>query len=172
MNCWVSDCISQSRVKGLCKKHYDAMRRNGDPTISLRNQVHSDTCTIDDCNEKYYAKGYCTSHYYRWLRQGDPLIVKRSFVDKEFVTEQGYIMTYSNGVKKLKHRKVIEDSIGRELLSHENVHHKNGIKTDNRLSNLELWSTSQPAGQRIEDKVEWALEILERYPNYWKGGNT
>jgi hypothetical protein len=57
----------------------------------------------------------------------------------------------------------MEQILGRELLPDENVHHINGDRADNRVENLELWSTSQPAGQRIPDKVAWAREILDRY---------
>ena len=39
----------------------------------------------------------------------------------------------------------------------------NGVRTDNRLENLELWSVMQPKGQRVDDKVDFALEILRRY---------
>lgn len=52
---------------------------------------------------------------------------------------------------------------GALLWPDESVHHKNGKRDDNRLANLELWSSYQPAGQRVEDKLAWAREILARY---------
>ena len=75
----------------------------------------------------------------------------------------GYLVAPWKGGIIREHRWVLEAHLGRPLEPHENVHHINGNRTDNRLENLELWSTSQPSGQRVLDKVEWAVGMLLAY---------
>lgn len=68
---------------------------------------------------------------------------------------------HSGWVKE--HTLVMCQCLGRYLLKGETVHHLNGVRHDNRPENLELWSTSQPSGQRVQDKVRWAIELLRLY---------
>lgn len=129
-------------------------------------------CIIESCSRPRRKKGrdYCGAHYSRWYRTGDPqaddpisLPGRRLQIGLTYKDQTGYIKERTVAGWRRQHRVEMERSLGRLLLPSETVHHINGIRDDNRIENLELWSKNHPPGQRVADKVEWATQILALY---------
>lgn len=136
--------------------------------------------TCDKVVKVKYAK-LCSMHRSRKSKGQDmdapPYFQKGKYKPKPprripqgYLTPQGYRRMYSpkhpNSDKSgyvMQHVIVMSEMLQRPLFKGENVHHKNGVKDDNRPENLELWVTMQPTGQRPEDLVAYANEILRRY---------
>ena len=58
---------------------------------------------------------------------------------------------YAINKKEIEHRKIMEEFLGRKLTKDEVVHHKNGIRNDNRIENLMVMTNSEHA------KLHWQL---------------
>ncbi len=101
-------------------------------------------CFVLGCSRDIRWGNFCQPHGVNNKRYGTPL----GKMDR-FGTHQGYRilprtilppwwddMAQRFGI--LEHRLVMAEALGRTLTDYETVHHRNGIRSDNRLENLEL----------------------------------
>lgn len=157
--CTLEECESSAASLGLCGKHYTRLRRTGATDLLVTAQPD---CSVEGCLLPHRARGYCARHLQRWYKYGTPGPARALRGTRSTGTD-GYVMVSVGGRRIAEHRYMMELHLGRRLFADENVHHINGVKDDNRIDNLELWSTYQPSGQRVSDKLRWAREIIERY---------
>lgn len=175
-------CDRKGVARGLCRKHYVYATNKGIrglfPPIKKSYGAPIRPCSGPGCTREAQTMRepfFCKQHYHQSKIRGylteikepvdysGPVITSLDDGPDWRINQDGYVFRSWNRKYHLQHRHVMEQQLGRKLFSHENVHHKNGVRDDNRPENLELWSTWQPSGQRVEDKVKWAIELLEAY---------
>ena len=170
--CIVPGCVNPQRARCYCGGHSCRLKKYGSvmPNVPLKDYI-TKVCRVDGCTDRKKARGLCSKHLIRFMKYGDPLIgFERSptYKGKIWKDSDGYIFEYQPDVKTVnkyvsQHRLVMEETLGRPLIKGESVHHKNGMRDDNRPENLELWTTAQKPGQRVKDLIAWAKAIFDQY---------
>lgn len=183
--CSVEGCGRTRRRKRLCETHYKRFKQGEgtwDRPIRSKNNKHNGRCSVQGCKRKYMANGYCSTHYQRdrYGADMDQPIRRVRKIGETRINKHGYIQRKIDDAPykpnqnwELEHRFVMERALGRKLYPEESVHHKNGIRSDNSIDNLQLWTTAltdsfqkgmfdraQPNGQRVEDIISFCEEFL------------
>jgi hypothetical protein len=145
-----------NKNQAVCRECQKARRR--DRYSKGRICVRCSTAPISD----YAPRDNCRKC--SWVIRTEATRPRRETNPKGYVvvTAQRHPNADARG-RIYEHILVMSETLGRPLRPGENVHHKNGVRDDNRPENLELWVTYQPKGQRPADLVAWAHEILARY---------
>ena len=173
--CAVAGCDRRAVTRGWCHGHYLRWSRSGDlrTDVPLSRPVN-DTCTVEGCGRGAHSAQYCRTHYRRLSLYGDPLAggpvrvvsgggsLSHGYWMVPVRPEQRHLVP-DGRTKELEHRLVMAEVLGRPLTADETVHHRDGDRLNNDAANLELWSTAQPKGQRLADKLAAARRLLGRY---------
>ena len=122
-----------------------------------KKELDAKTCEVEDCDRRIDRRSKrCVPHRIGTGRPELPIGSKR-------LESYGYVTVKTEDGWQREHSYVLAEKLGRPLGPGESAHHINGVRTDNRPENLELWVVRQPSGQRAKDLLAWAREIEATY---------
>lgn len=172
--CAAASCDRVAVTRGWCHGHYLRWSRNGDVREDIPlSRPPTRTCVVDGCSRPVHGHDLCRTHLgrVRSLGHADEETPVRTAGAGAWITH-GYravvvpehLRHLTRGTSHaLEHRLIMAVLLDRPLAAGESVHHRNGGRLDNRPENLELWSRRQPSGQRVDDKLAYAYELLKLY---------
>lgn len=164
-------CVHKRNSKIYCEKNREYLREKSRIFRQNNRELFNQRARNSRNKRKEY---YILKHReYNRIRRGQPIdmpVTKRKNGEGS-IDSNGYktitIKDHPNQMddrgRIREHIYVMSNHLGRPLTKKESVHHKNGIRDDNRIENLELWHKGQPVGQRLEDKINWCIEFLKEY---------
>lgn len=186
--CVSPDCGRRPFSNALCTLHYARWKKGEDvgttPPEFNREKVieqysNHAACLLPGCGSRPVNRWMCSKHAQQRAaglidEQGNPLrpvaptgrrpqqgLIRDGAGYPLMVAPEWYKGKTRDG-RILAHRFILEQHLGRYLESHEVVHHKDGNRQNNALSNLELHTrkTHPPAHEHTTQSVEAGIEAL------------
>lgn len=172
--CIVPNCNNPPRKRNIECSHHALLRfKYGSYEERVRTYVKDKICAVEECGQPCMARQWCSVHYDRWVRHKELGPVGRINAKAgsgyklptgyRAITKMGHPNAHKRNGRIYEHTYVMSQILGRPLEKGEVVHHKNGIRDDNRPENLELKTAHHPAGQSITDMLDFCEWYLNKY---------
>ena len=127
--------------------------------VDMTEQICKFTKCTNSSHWKVWGKrGWCPKHYKRWLTYGDPSITKRASNGSGCLSK-GYKIFNINGKNVFEHRIVMEKHLGRNLEPFEIIHHRDGNRLNNSISNLKVMTQSNHAAIHSQERYAYLRKI-------------